>query len=209
VRIFKHVNYERLFCEGDALAKSVGAAAFLPPNDLLWFAISRSWLAMSRDNRHVSSWQSSRSCVTIDTFVRDNCHLVSWQLSPWLNEAWRCSLTLLVDYIFFIGHFFYFHAIPFMGVQPIYIWMTIMRLLELTTREGGEMLRSMEWLQKIAERPMKWHFQASENRAQLKYFVFRLFSDWAWKKELRYRNSLIFSVDQLGLEPRTSRLWVC
>jgi hypothetical protein len=31
---------------------------------------------------------------------------------------------------------------------------------------------------------------------------------WALKKELRMRNSLILSVDQPGLEPWTSRLWV-
>ena len=43
----------------------------------------------------------------------------------------------------------------------------------------------------------------------LKQFVYALFTQ-TWKKELRdLRNSLIFSVDQLGLEPRTSRLWVC
>ena len=42
-----------------------------------------------------------------------------------------------------------------------------------------------------------------------KQCVFPLFSRQI-KKELRfYLNSLIFNVDQLGLEPRTSRLWVC
>ena len=33
---------------------------------------------------------------------------------------------------------------------------------------------------------------------------------WKRKKQLRNcRNCLIYNVDQLGLEPRTSRLWVC
>ena len=45
-------------------------------------------------------------------------------------------------------------------------------------------------------------------KRKLKQNVYALFTQ-TWKKELRdLRNSLIFSVDQPGLEPGTSRLWV-
>ena len=44
---------------------------------------------------------------------------------------------------------------------------------------------------------------------RLKTFIYALFTQ-TWKKELyNLRNSLIFSVNQPGLEPGTSRLWVC
>ena len=48
-----------------------------------------------------------------------------------------------------------------------------------------------------------------DKKRRLKQNVYALFTQ-TWKKHLREnRKCLIFSVDQLGLEPRTSRLWVC
>ena len=41
---------------------------------------------------------------------------------------------------------------------------------------------------------------------KLKQFVYALFTQIKKKAVAKYRNCLIFKVDQLGLEPRTSRL---
>ena len=44
---------------------------------------------------------------------------------------------------------------------------------------------------------------------QLKQFVYALFTQRQEKRSCENRNSLILKVDQPGLEPGTSRLWVC
>ena len=44
---------------------------------------------------------------------------------------------------------------------------------------------------------------------QLKQFVYALFTQLYKKSSYDVRNCFIISVDQIGLEPMTSRLWVC
>ena len=61
-------------------------------------------------------------------------------------------------------------------------------------------------LMKIRVRKIKKHENLRKARCCTNVSVFARQK----KKQLSFRlNCLVFSVDQLGLEPRTSRLWVC
>ena len=53
---------------------------------------------------------------------------------------------------------------------------------------------------------MEFHRNSMRKHNQLKQFVYALFTQEQEKSSYEIRNCLIFNVDQLGLEPRTSRL---
>ena len=52
---------------------------------------------------------------------------------------------------------------------------------------------------------MEFHRSSMRKHNQLKQFVYALFTQEQEKNSYEIRNCLIFNVDQLGLEPRTSR----
>ena len=52
----------------------------------------------------------------------------------------------------------------------------------------------------------EYHRASLRKHTQLKQFVYALFTQLHKKSNYEIRNCFIFNVDQLGLEPRTSRL---
>ena len=123
----------------------------------------------------------------------------------WLNESF-CQIQIAI-------------TAPILGTLVIWfkpssqIGMVISRNKSYHRRksrqrfEGERCLRELtKFLRKQNGRKLQ---KVAENGVELKPIVFALFTQ-TWKKHLREtRKCLIFSVDQTGLEPVTSRLWVC